>query len=71
MSVNDHPYQPAFLDGWTLLSVIAAKTERVHVLPNVASLPLRPPVVLARSVASLDITTKSTLSNWPGPKAAA
>src|SRR5258705_156710 len=55
VSVNDHPYQPAYLDAWTLLSVIAAKTERVHVLPNVASLPLRPPVVLARSVASLDI----------------
>jgi alkanesulfonate monooxygenase SsuD/methylene tetrahydromethanopterin reductase-like flavin-dependent oxidoreductase (luciferase family) len=55
VSVNDHPYQPAYLDALTLLSVIAATTERVHVLANVASLPLRPPVVLARSVASLDI----------------
>jgi alkanesulfonate monooxygenase SsuD/methylene tetrahydromethanopterin reductase-like flavin-dependent oxidoreductase (luciferase family) len=55
VSVNDHPYQPAYLDALTLLSVIATKTERVHVLANVASLPLRPPVVLARSVASLDI----------------
>jgi alkanesulfonate monooxygenase SsuD/methylene tetrahydromethanopterin reductase-like flavin-dependent oxidoreductase (luciferase family) len=55
VTVQDHPYQPAFLDTWTLLSVIAARTERVRVSPNVANLPLRPPAVLARSVATLDI----------------
>ncbi|GAB2964025.1 hypothetical protein GCM10027280_61150 [Micromonospora polyrhachis] len=55
VSVQDHPYQPKFLDAWTLLSVIAARTTRVTVLPNVANLPLRPPAVLARSAASLDI----------------
>jgi alkanesulfonate monooxygenase SsuD/methylene tetrahydromethanopterin reductase-like flavin-dependent oxidoreductase (luciferase family) len=55
VTVQDHPYQARFLDTWTLLSVIAAKTARVRVAPNVANLPLRPPVVLARSVASLDI----------------
>ena len=55
VTVQDHPYQARFLDTWTLLSVIAAHTARVRVAPNVANLPLRPPVVLARSVASLDI----------------
>lgn len=55
VSVADHPYQPAFLDAWTLLSVIAARTVRVRVFPNVANLPLRPPALLARSAASLDI----------------
>ncbi|MGW0432836.1 LLM class flavin-dependent oxidoreductase [Micromonospora sp. NPDC003197] len=55
VSVQDHPYQPKFLDAWTLLSVIAARTARVTVLPNVANLPLRPPALLARSAASLDI----------------
>ncbi|MPZ25090.1 MAG: LLM class flavin-dependent oxidoreductase [Micromonosporaceae bacterium] len=55
VSIQDHPYQPAFLDTWTLLSVIAARTERVRVLPNVANLPLRPPAVLARAAASLDL----------------
>ena len=55
VSVQDHPYQPAFLDAWTVLTAIAAATERVAVFPNVANLPLRPPAVLARSVASLDI----------------
>ncbi len=55
VTIQDHPYQPAFLDTWTLLSVIAAQTARVRVSPNVANLPLRPPAVLARSAASLDI----------------
>ncbi len=55
VSFQDHPYQAAFLDMWTLLSVVAAETTNVRVAPNVANLPLRPPVVLARSAASLDI----------------
>jgi hemerythrin-like domain-containing protein len=54
-SVQDHPYQARFLDAWTLLSVIAARTERISVFPNVANLPLRPPAVLARAAASLDV----------------
>ena len=54
-TVQDHPYQPAFLDAWTLLSVVAGRTQRVRLLPNVTNLPLRPPAVLARAVASLDI----------------
>jgi alkanesulfonate monooxygenase SsuD/methylene tetrahydromethanopterin reductase-like flavin-dependent oxidoreductase (luciferase family) len=57
VSVQDHPYQPRFLDTWTLLSAIGAATERVHVFPNVSNLPLRPPALLARSVASLDLLT--------------
>ena len=55
VSFQDHPYQSAFLDTWTLLSVVAAATTNVRVAPNVANLPLRPPVMLARSAASLDI----------------
>jgi alkanesulfonate monooxygenase SsuD/methylene tetrahydromethanopterin reductase-like flavin-dependent oxidoreductase (luciferase family) len=54
VSVQDHPYQAKHLDTWTLLSVIAAQTSAVRVAPNVANLPLRPPVVLAHSVATLD-----------------
>ena len=55
VSFQDHPYQPRFLDTWTLLSVVASVTTNVRVAPNVANLPLRQPVVLARSAASLDI----------------
>lgn len=54
---QDHPYQPAFLDSWTLLSYVAARTERIRLSLNVANLPLRQPAVLARSAASLDLLT--------------
>ena len=55
VTFQDHPYQPAFLDTWTLLSWVAAQTERVHVAGNVINLPLRQPAVLARATASLDL----------------
>jgi len=55
VTFQDHPYQPAFLDTWTLLSYVAARTENVRVSGNVLSLPLRPPAVLARAAASLDL----------------
>ncbi|MEZ3160928.1 LLM class flavin-dependent oxidoreductase [Microbacterium sp. BWT-B31] len=55
VSFQDHPYQPAFLDTSTLLAFVAARTENVHVSANVASLPLRPPAVMARAAASVDI----------------
>lgn len=57
VTVQDHPYQPRLLDAWTLLSVIAAHTQTVSVSTNVANLPLRHPIVLARSVATLDRIT--------------
>ncbi len=52
---QDHPYQGAFLDTWTLLAFVAARTERIRVAANVHNLPLRPPAVLARAAASLDL----------------
>ncbi|WP_131104339.1 LLM class flavin-dependent oxidoreductase [Ornithinimicrobium sufpigmenti] len=55
VSVQDHPYHKGQLDSWTLLSWIAARTTSVRVAQNVANLPLRPPVVLANSVATLDL----------------
>jgi len=57
VTFQDHPYQPAFLDTWTLLSYVAARTERVALSGNVLSLPLRQPAVLARAAASLDRLT--------------
>ncbi|MGY1856938.1 LLM class flavin-dependent oxidoreductase [Modestobacter sp. SYSU DS0290] len=55
VTFSDHPYQPAFLDTWTLLSFVAARTSAVRLAANVTNLPLRPPAVLARSVAGLDL----------------
>lgn len=55
VTFQDHPYQPRFLDTWTLLTWVAARTSRVHLAGNVLNLPLRQPAVLARAVASLDL----------------
>ena len=55
VTFQDHPYQPAFLDTWTLLTWVAAQTSRVRLSANVHSLPLRTPAVLARAAASLDL----------------
>ncbi|WP_330183514.1 LLM class flavin-dependent oxidoreductase [Nocardia sp. NBC_01503] len=61
LAVQDHPYQPAFLDTWTLLSYTAAITRKLTLMPAVANLPLRPPAVLARSAASLDLLSGGRL----------
>jgi alkanesulfonate monooxygenase SsuD/methylene tetrahydromethanopterin reductase-like flavin-dependent oxidoreductase (luciferase family) len=55
ITFQDHPYQPAFPDTWTLLSYVAARTRTARLAGNVHSLPLRHPAVLARSAASLDL----------------
>jgi len=55
VTFQDHPYQPSFLDTWTLMSWVAAQTSSIHIAPNVLSTPLRPPAVTARAAASLDL----------------
>jgi alkanesulfonate monooxygenase SsuD/methylene tetrahydromethanopterin reductase-like flavin-dependent oxidoreductase (luciferase family) len=55
IGIQDHPYQRRFVDTWTLLGAIAAVTTRVGFFPDVANLPLRPPAVMAKAAASLDV----------------
>jgi alkanesulfonate monooxygenase SsuD/methylene tetrahydromethanopterin reductase-like flavin-dependent oxidoreductase (luciferase family) len=55
IAVQDHPYQRRFVDTWTLLSMIAAKTSRIGLFPDVANLPLRPPAMMAKAAASIDL----------------
>src|ERR671915_1983595 len=54
IGIQDHPYQRRFLDTFTLLAVLAARTSRIGLFSDVACLPLRPPGVLAKTAASLD-----------------
>ncbi|TDD66157.1 LLM class flavin-dependent oxidoreductase, partial [Actinomadura rubrisoli] len=61
ITIQDHPYQAAFHDTWTLLTYLAARTERITFVPTVASLPLRPPAMLAKSAASLHLLTGGRL----------
>ncbi len=55
--MQDHPYNPEHLDTWTVLGAIATSTNRIIVGSNVSPLPLRPPVMLAKAVASLQLLT--------------
>jgi alkanesulfonate monooxygenase SsuD/methylene tetrahydromethanopterin reductase-like flavin-dependent oxidoreductase (luciferase family) len=57
IGIQDHPYQWRFFDTWTLIAYLAGTTSRVRFFPDVASLPLRPPAVLAKAAASLDVLT--------------
>ncbi len=58
ITIQDHPYIPYFLDTWTLLSALAGVTSRVHLGTNVSPLPLRPPAMLAKAAASLDVLAR-------------
>lgn len=55
IGIQDHPYQRRFLDTWMLMATILARTKRVRVFPDVANLPLRPPAMIAKAAASLDV----------------
>jgi alkanesulfonate monooxygenase SsuD/methylene tetrahydromethanopterin reductase-like flavin-dependent oxidoreductase (luciferase family) len=55
IGIQDHPYQRRFVDTWALLGAIAAATTRVGFFPDVANLPLRPPAIMAKAAASLDV----------------
>jgi alkanesulfonate monooxygenase SsuD/methylene tetrahydromethanopterin reductase-like flavin-dependent oxidoreductase (luciferase family) len=54
VGIQDHPYQRRFLDTWSLIPFLAARTERIRFFPDVANLPLRPPAVMAKAAASID-----------------
>ncbi len=55
IGVQDHPYQWRFFDTMTLLTAMAMRTHRITLFPDVASLPMRAPAVLAKAAASLDV----------------
>src|SRR6478735_4432339 len=57
-TIQDHPYQHRFLDAWALVATILARSSSVRVTTNVSNLPLRPPYVLAKTVASLDVLSR-------------
>src|SRR3954464_8889527 len=54
VGIQDHPYQRRHLAAWTLLSYPPGRPQRVRLFPDVATLPLRHPALLAKSAATLD-----------------
>src|SRR2546423_3277162 len=55
VGIQDHPYQRRFLDTWSLIPFLPARTERTRFSPDVANLPLRSPAVMAKAAASIDL----------------
>lgn len=55
VGIQDHPYQRRFLDTWVLIGHLLARTSRIRIFPAVANLPLRPPAMMAKAAASLDL----------------
>jgi alkanesulfonate monooxygenase SsuD/methylene tetrahydromethanopterin reductase-like flavin-dependent oxidoreductase (luciferase family) len=55
IGIQDHPYQWRYVDTWLLIADLAARTERIRFFPDVANLPLRPPALLAKQAATLDV----------------
>lgn len=59
--MQDHAYNPGFLDTWTLLPAIAASTSRIHLGPNVLTAPFRFPAIIAKEAATLDAISNGRL----------
>lgn len=55
VGIQDHPYQSRFLDTWSLIPALLAETTHVTMFTDVANLPLRPPAMMAKAAASLDV----------------
>ena len=81
VGIQDHPYQARFLDTWSLIPTLLAETKRISFFTDVANLPLRPPAVMAKAAASLDVLSggrfelglgaggiPDVISNFGGPR---
>jgi alkanesulfonate monooxygenase SsuD/methylene tetrahydromethanopterin reductase-like flavin-dependent oxidoreductase (luciferase family) len=55
VGIQDHPYQARFVDTFALIATLLAETRRIGFFTDVANLPLRPPAVMAKAAASLDV----------------
>jgi alkanesulfonate monooxygenase SsuD/methylene tetrahydromethanopterin reductase-like flavin-dependent oxidoreductase (luciferase family) len=61
VTLMDHPYNARLLETWTLLTALGSATEHVHLATNVLNLPLRPPAMIAKMAATLDVLTGGRL----------
>jgi alkanesulfonate monooxygenase SsuD/methylene tetrahydromethanopterin reductase-like flavin-dependent oxidoreductase (luciferase family) len=75
LPIGGDPHGPIF-EGWTLLSALAAQTERLRLGLLVSSNRLRPPAMLAKIAATVDVVSNGRLDfgigagSRPNPPAA-
>lgn len=55
VGIQDHPYQRRFLDTYSLIADLMARTSKLRFFPDVTSLPMRSPAMIAKAAASLDV----------------
>jgi alkanesulfonate monooxygenase SsuD/methylene tetrahydromethanopterin reductase-like flavin-dependent oxidoreductase (luciferase family) len=55
LGIPDRPYDGRHVDALALMATVLAVARRIRVFPAVACLPLRPPALLAKAMASLDV----------------
>ena len=55
VGIQDHPYQRRFLDTYSLIANLLARTDRLRFFPDVTSLPMRSPAMIAKAAASMDL----------------
>jgi alkanesulfonate monooxygenase SsuD/methylene tetrahydromethanopterin reductase-like flavin-dependent oxidoreductase (luciferase family) len=55
VAIMDHPESPQLLDALTVISVLIGETSRIRLISDVINSALRPPVMLAKAAAGLDL----------------
>jgi len=55
VAFQDHPYMGDYLDVWTLMSWVAARTSRIRIASNVINLGMRSPALTAKAAATIDL----------------
>ena len=55
VGVQDHPYQRRFLDTYSLIADLLARTDRLRFFPDVTSLAMRDPPMIAKAATSMDV----------------
>ena len=69
----DNGLGPSIVDPWAVLSVIAARTQRLVIGPMITPVPRRRPWVLARQTVTLDLLAGAgpySASAWARPPTA-
>lgn len=61
VTFQDHPYNNTLIDAFTLMTWVAAQTSEIKIAPNVLNVPLRPPAMLARQAAALNLLSSGRL----------